>query len=47
MSNLHKRIKIHQHMNLAQKEVCNCDQCKGLNVNKTRRKIEMPMQKIV
>lgn len=47
MSKLHERKVKHQGMSLAQKEACDCDQCKGLNVNKTRRKIEMPVQKIV
>ena len=45
MSHLHKRIKAHQHMTLKEKENCQCELCKGLNVNKTRRKIEMPVQK--
>jgi len=46
MSHLHKRIKVHQHMSLAEKMACNCELCKNLNVNKSHRKIEMPTQKV-
>lgn len=45
MSKLHKRIKAHENMSLKEKEVCNCEMCKGLNVNKKYRKIETPTQK--
>lgn len=41
MSNLHKRIKKHENMNIAEKERCNCDLCKGLNVDKNKRKVEI------
>ncbi len=38
MSNLHKRIKVHQHMTLEEKENCQCDMCKELGI-KIKHKI--------
>lgn len=45
MSKLHERLLKHKHMSPEEKSNCICELCKGLNVNKTRRKIEMPVQK--
>lgn len=47
MSKLHEMKIKHQNMSLAEKQSCTCDLCKNLNVNKYRRKIEIPTQNIV
>ncbi len=46
MSKLHEMKVKHRGMSIAEKISCNCDLCKGLNVNKRHRKIEMPTQEI-
>lgn len=38
MSRMHEMRLKHQNMSLAEKEVCNCDLCKGLNVDKGKKK---------
>jgi len=46
MSKLHERLLKHKHMSSEEKSNCTCELCKRLNVNKTRRKIEIPVQKL-
>lgn len=47
MSRLHEMKIKHQGMSLAEKIACNCELCKDLNVNKSRRKVKVPVQNIV
>lgn len=47
MSKLHEMKIKHQGMSLTEKMMCNCDLCKGLNVDKSRRKVEIPVQSII
>lgn len=42
MSKLHEMKIAHRGMSTSEKEGCTCDLCKGLNVNKGKRKTEMP-----
>lgn len=46
MSNLHKMKIKHQGMNPEEKMECNCELCKGLNVDKTKRKSNVPESNI-
>ena len=46
MSKLHERKVKHRHMSPAEKKSCNCELCKGLNVNKKYRKIDIPKTEI-
>lgn len=45
MSRLHEMIVKHRVMSATEKMTCNCEMCKGLNVHKSKRKIEIPTQK--
>ena len=45
MSKLHERKVKHQNMSLAEKEACNCELCKELNIHKKHR-VETYVEKV-
>lgn len=47
LSKLHEMKVKHMGMSAAEKMSCTCELCKGLNVHKSKRKIEVPNQNII
>ncbi len=46
MSRLHEMKIKHRGMSPVEKMSCNCDLCKGLNVDRTKRKSDVPESNI-